>query len=460
VIKIENIIIRHLLHDDSYLRKVVPFLKDEYFVDRCERKIVSAIRDFSEQYKAAPTIEALDIIFQNDVTLAGEDYTTLTELLETLREKTDSSSEWLLNTTEEFCKNKAVRNAIIQSIHILDGEDKTHIETAIPGILQEALGVCFDSSIGHDYLEDADERFKYYNTKEEKFEFDIELLNKITDGGIERKTLNVLMAGVGVGKSLGLCHFAASYLAKGLNVLYITLEMAEKKLAKRIDANLMNVSMRDLKDLPKQMFDDRIVKIRNRTEGTLIFKEYPTSTAHAGHFRALLNDLALKKEFVPDIIFIDYIGICASSRFKMSGGGSSVNSYTYFKGVSEELRGLAMEFNVPIWTAAQVNRSGYGSSDAEMTDIAESFGLAATADLLIALINTEELEKMGQFLVKQLKNRYDEKSLHRKFVVGVDLQKQRLFDAETNAQNDITEEDPPVVYRSRFSDKSFDNINL
>ena len=460
MIKLENVIIQHLLHDDNFLRQTIPFLKDEYFIDRHERRVVGAIREFSEEYKAAPSIEALDIIFQNDPKLAGDDYVSLHDLLEVSREKSDTSIEWLLRETEEFCKTKAVRNAIVQSINILDGVDKNHTETAIPAIMQEALGVCFDSNIGHDYLADADERFAYYNTKEEKFEFDIDLLNKITDGGVERKTLNVIMAGPNVGKSLGLCHLAASYLSKGLNVLYITMEMAEKKLAKRIDANLMNVPMRDMKDLPKQMFDDRITKIRNKTEGTLIFKEYPTGSAHAGHFRAVLNDLSLKKEFRPDVLLIDYLGICASSRFKM-GGGSAVNSYTYFKGVSEELRGLGQEFNIPVWTAVQVNRTGYGNSDMDMNDIAESFGINHTADFVIALINTEELEKLGQFLVKQLKNRYDEKSVHRKFVIGVDLQKQRLFDVDPNAQNDILTDEPlPIPYKSRTEGRSFDEINL
>ena len=355
-------------------------------------------------------------------------------------------------------------NAIVQSIQIIDGKNDKLTSDAIPEILKDALAISFDNSVGHDYLEDSESRFDFYHRIEEKLPFDLEFFNKITKGGLSKKTLNVALAGTGVGKSLFMCHMAAGALSQGKNVLYITMEMAEEKIAERIDANLMNVTMDDLKNLPKQMFDDRITRIQKKTEGKLIIKEYPTASAHAGHFRALLNELSLKKDIRPDIIFIDYLNICASSRFKMSG---SVNSYIYIKGIAEELRGLAVEFNVPIMTATQTTRTGYSNSDVELTDTSESFGLPATADFMFALISTEDLEKLGQLLIKQLKNRYNDPSQHKRFVIGVDRAKMKLFDLDMSAQKSIMQEPEKKDYNNRpnfvssktFS-RNFENIKI
>lgn len=463
--KLETLILSQLLHDEEYLRKVIPFLKDEYFVDGAEKRIYQQINTFVETYNAAPTKEALIVVLQGIKALTEDEYGRAVEVINTL-DKSDSNKEWMLNETEKFCKEKAVYNALRQSIMIADGQDKSLQSDAIPGILQDALGVCFDSSVGHDYIEDASDRFEFYHRVEERIPFDLEMFNQITKGGMPRKTLNICLAGVNVGKSLFMCHVASSCLSMGKNVLYITLEMAQERIAERIDANLMNVSMDDLADLPKMMFDDRIAKIKNKTEGTLIIKEYPTASAHAGHFRALLNELRLKKDFVPDIIFIDYLNICASSRYKMSG---SVNSYIYIKGIAEELRGLAVEFDVPIMSATQVTRGGFASSDIEMTDTSESFGLPATADFLFALIETEDLEKLGQYMVKQLKSRYGDKSNTKRFVIGVDKAKMRLFDLDASAQRNIiddagsnTQGMPVRVTSSSFAKRAmgFDTIKV
>ena len=455
--KIETAIIRHLIHDEPFLRKVIPFLKDEYFVDRSEQKIVEQVRGFVEEFNCLPTIEALSIRFQNDSTLSEDEYPEIIKVLENIGKLDNTSEEWLLSATEKFCKDKAIYRAIQQSIQIADGRNKEFNTDAIPSILQEALSVCFDSSVGHDYLLDSSDRFDFYNHHEERLPFDLDKLNQITGGGVPRKTLNIIMAGINVGKSLAMCHMAASYMEQGKNVLYITMEMAEERIAERIDANLMNVRLDDLKDLPKAIFEDRITRIRNKTEGSLIIKEYPTASAHAGHFRALLSELSMKKEFVPDVIFIDYINICASARFKMSG---NVNSYIYVKGIAEEIRGLAMEHNVPIWSATQFNRTGMQSSDAEMTDTAESMGLPATADLMISLTTDDKLEQLGQYLVKQLKNRYNDKAFHKKFFIGVDKAKMRLYNVEQSAQRDVQQEDKPAVSitSKRFMDKNFDDI--
>ena len=408
---------------------------------------------------ANTTVEALLITAQNDKTLSEDDFTRVQEIVGSLA-SIETNKEWLLHETEKFCKDKAVYNAIVQSIQIIDGKDKVHTSDAIPSILQDALGVCFDDSVGHDYIQNSSERFDFYHRDEERIAFDLDLFNKVTKGGLPNKTLNIALAGTGVGKSLFMCHVAAGCLSQGNNVLYITMEMAEERIAERIDANLMNVTMEDLKALPKQMFDDRITKIKNKTEGTLIIKEYPTASAHAGHFRALLNELQLKKEFRPDIIFIDYLNICASSRFKMSG---SVNSYTYIKGIAEELRGLAVEFNVPIMSATQTTRSGFANSDVELTDTSESFGLPATADFMFALITTEDLEKLGQLMVKQLKNRYNDPSLHKRFVVGVDRSKMRLYDLDMSAQKNIVQEPEKKDYNNRplsTFNKNFDGFKF
>ena len=460
--KLETTILSNLLKDEEYLRKVLPFIQAEYFTSWVERKVFQHIGTFVEQYNAAPSVEALHIIMQNDKTLTEEEYSQMSGLVSSLTQE-ESNKEWLLNETEKFCKDKAVYNAIVQSIQIIDGKDKKFTSEAIPDILKDALGVSFDNSVGHDYLIDSDERFDFYHKTEERIPFDLEMFNKITKGGLPNKTLNIALAGTGVGKSLFMCHMAAGALSQGKNVLYITLEMAEERIAERIDANLMNVTMDDLKNLPKQMFDDRISRIKNKTEGKLIIKEYPTASAHSGHFRALLNELNLKKEFRPDIIFIDYLNICASSRFKMSG---SVNSYIYIKGIAEELRGLAVEFNVPIVSATQTTRSGYANSDMELTDTSESFGLPATADFMFGIISTEDLEKLGQLLIKQLKNRYNDPSQHKRFVIGVDRAKMRLYDVDASAQKNIVQEDvkmeqKPMAFTSKmFAKKNFDGIKF
>ena len=461
--KLETLILSNLPNDENYLRKVIPFIKDEYFIDSIERKLYYHIRNFVDEYNASPSVEALSISCQNDKTLTEDEYYRIGSVLDTLTQK-EHNIEWLLDETEKFCKDKAVYNAIVQSIQIIDGKNDKLTSDAIPEILKDALAISFDNSVGHDYLEDSESRFDFYHRVEEKLPFDLEFFNKITKGGLSKKTLNVALAGTGVGKSLFMCHMAAGALSQGKNVLYITMEMAEEKIAERIDANLMNVTMDDLKNLPKQMFDDRITRIQKKTEGKLIIKEYPTASAHAGHFRALLNELSLKKDIRPDIIFIDYLNICASSRFKMSG---SVNSYIYIKGIAEELRGLAVEFNVPIMTATQTTRTGYSNSDVELTDTSESFGLPATADFMFALISTEDLEKLGQLLIKQLKNRYNDPSQHKRFVIGVDRAKMKLFDLDMSAQKSIMQEPEKKDYNNRpnfvssktFS-RNFENIKI
>lgn len=459
--KLELIILNNLLTNEDYLRKVVPFLKDEYFHDWAEKKVFKAIANFVETYNAPPSVEALTIVLQQDKGMTDDEYEKITTVIDNFNSEPLSNKEWLLTETEKFCKDKAVYNAIVHSIQIIDGKDQTHTQEAIPDILQNALSVCFDSSVGHDYIIDSDNRFEFYHRDEEKLPFDLEMFNKITKGGLPNKTLNIALAGTGVGKSLFMCHMASGCLSQGKNVLYITMEMSEERIAERIDANLMNVAMDDLKTLPKQMFDDRITKIKNKTEGKLIIKEYPTAAAHAGHFRALLNELKLKKEFVPQIIFIDYLNICASSRFKMSG---QVNSYTYIKGIAEELRGLAVEFDVPIVSATQTTRSGFANSDVELTDTSESFGLPATADFMFALISTEDLEKLGQLMVKQLKNRYADPNVHKRFVIGVDKSKMRLYDLDMSAQKNIVKEEKvdysPTSVSSKTFNRNFEGIKF
>jgi len=454
--KLETLILSNLLHDDTYLRKVIPFLKAEYFIDWSEKKIFQHVHTFVEEYNAPPTISALSIVFQNDKTLTEDEFEKMNTDIQTFV-PTETNKDWLLNETEKFCKDKAVYNAIVQSIQIIDGKDKKFTSEAIPEILKDALGISFDNSVGHDYLNDSDGRFDFYHREEERLPFDLDMFNKITKGGLPKKTLNICLAGTGVGKSLFMCHMAAASLSQGKNVLYITMEMAEERIAERIDANLMNVTMDDLKNLPKQMFDDRITRIKNKTEGKLIIKEYPTASAHAGHFRALLNELSLKKEFHPDIIFIDYLNICASSRFKMSG---SVNSYIYIKGIAEELRGLAVEANVPIVSATQTTRSGFSNSDVEITDTSESFGLPATADFMFAIVTTEDLEKLGQFMVKQLKNRYNDLASNKRFVIGVDRNKMRLFDVDASAQKNIIQDDTKTSTKPNFTTSKNFNRNF
>jgi replicative DNA helicase len=433
--KIEKVILQNLANDDEFMRKVIPFLKRDYFIENNEKIIYDKIKGFIDDYNAIPSKDALVIAVQNDKSLNEDQYKEVVEYIHDL-DSTEHNKEWLYKETEKFCKDKAIYNAILSSIAIIDGRDSSKSEDGIPQLLQDALGVCFDNNVGHDYLNSADTRYEFYHRVESRIPFDLDYFNKITNGGMPNKTLNVCLAGTGVGKSLFMCHVAASVLAQGKNVLYITLEMAEERIAERIDANLMNITMDQLKELPKALFDNRIEKIRNKTEGKLIIKEYPTAGAHSGHFKALLNELQLKKQFKPDIIIIDYLNICASSRFK---GGANINSYTLIKSIAEELRGLAVEENVPILSATQTTRGGYGNTDVELTDTSESFGLPATVDFMFALISTEEMEALNQLMVKQLKNRYNDPTTNKRFVIGVDRAKMKLYDLEQSAQKGITD---------------------
>ena len=431
--KVEFLILRNLLHNEEYIRKVIPFVKAEYFEDTNQRIVFEEILKFVEEYNQPATSEVLCIETEKRKDINDTSFKEITHLIECL-EDVPTEFNWLIDTTEKWCRDRAIYLALMESIHIADGNDEKKNRDSIPTILSDALAVSFDTHVGHDYLVDYEKRYESYHRKEEKIEFDLEYFNKITKGGLPNKTLNIALAGTGVGKSLFMCHVASSALLQGRNVLYITLEMAEERIAERIDANLLNVPIQDIAELPKSMFESKVNNLAKKTQGTLIIKEYPTASAHAGHFKSLLNELALKKSFRPDIIFIDYLNICSSSRFR---GGSNVNSYTLVKSIAEELRGLAVEFNVPIVSATQTTRSGYGSSDVELTDTSESFGLPATADLMFALISTEELEELGQILVKQLKNRYNDPTIHKRFVVGIDRAKMRLYDCEQSAQQDI-----------------------
>jgi replicative DNA helicase len=431
--RIENLILRSLVYNENYSRKVIPFIEPDYFHDSSDRILYEEIAQFIVKYNSSPSKEALGIEVENRHDLTEGDVQNIRETLLTFDEVT-GTDDWMLDSTEKWCKKQAIYNALMESVSIANGDSKTKTEDAIPSILSGALGVSFDSNVGHDYIEDASERFDFYTRKEDKIPFDIELLNKITKGGLTNKSLNIALAGTGVGKSLFMCHVAAASLMQGRNVLYITCEMAEEKIAERIDANLLNVNIQDIANLPKQMFESKVAKVSKKVQGSLIIKEYPTAQAHSGHFKALLNELQLKKNFRPDIIFIDYLNICASSRVK---AGSNANSYTLVKSIAEELRGLAVEFNLPIVSATQTTRSGYGNSDVNITDTSESFGLPATADLMVALISTEELEELGQIMVKQLKNRYNDPTIHKRFVVGIDRAKMRLYDCEQSAQDDI-----------------------
>ena len=432
---IERTALEQLVCNEEYARKVLPFIKGNYFSDKIERTIFEEIQKFVEKYNKVPTQTSLEIEVQDRGDLNETDYQKVIEVIKTL-DSTEVDFDWLVDTTEKFCKDKAVYNAIVEGIQIIDRKDRNRDASAIPGILTDALAVGFDNHIGHDYVLDSDSRYEYYHTIEEKIPFDLEFFNKITKGGLPPKTLNIALAGTGVGKSLFMCHMAANCLSQGRNVLYITLEMAEERIAERIDANLMNISMEDLQDLPKQMFDDKIARIREKTNGKLIIKEYPTASAHSAHFRGLLKELAIKKTFKPDIIFIDYLNICASSRFK---GAISVNSYMYIKSIAEELRGLAVETNLPIMSATQTNRTGFVSTDVGLEDTSESFGLPATADLMFALISNEELDELNQIAVKQLKNRYNDPTVNKRFVVGIDRAKMRLYDVKMTEQTDLVD---------------------
>ena len=431
--KIEFLVLNNLINNEEYLRKTVPFLKEEYFEDHNQKVVFQEIAKFVDEYNDVPTKEVLTIEVEKRKDINEDVYKQIHHLIDHL-DGQPVEFDWLVDTTEKWCRDRAIYLALIESIGIADGQNDKKQPDAIPSILSDALAVSFDNHVGHDYLLDYSERYDLYNTKEETIPFDLEFFNKITKGGLPNKTLNIALAGTGVGKSLFMCHVASSVLLQNKNVLYITLEMAEERIAERIDANLLNVPIGDIADLPKQMFESKVSNLAQKTQGTLIIKEYPTASAHAGHFRSLLQELALKKSFRPDIIFIDYLNICASSRYR---AGSNVNSYTTVKAIAEELRGLAVEANVPIISATQTTRSGYGSSDVELTDTSESFGLPATADLMFALISTEELEELGQILVKQLKNRYNDLNMYKRFVVGIDRAKMRLYDCEQSAQDDI-----------------------
>ena len=433
--RIERTTLKNLIHNDEYARKVLPFLKEEYFTERFDKILFREIYHFITKYNNLPTKEALSIELSNRKDVNETEYKTITDILGTLN-KEPIDQKWLVETTEKFCKDRAIHNAILNGIHILDGKDKEHSPEYLPEMLSQALSVSFDQKIGHDYLTDTKERYDFYKRKEERLQLDLEFFNKITRGGIPSKTLNICLAGTGVGKTMFMTHLASSILLQGKNVLYITLEMAEERIAERIDANLLNVGMSDLEELPYQMYETKINKLQSKTTGKLIIKEYPTASAHTGHFKNLMNELALKKSFKPDILFVDYLNICASARFK---AGASVNSYTYIKAIAEELRGLAVEYNIPVFSATQTTRGGFVSSDIGMEDTAESFGLPATADFMFALISSEELEQKNQILIKQLKNRYNDPTVNRKFIVGVDRSKMRLYDVEQKAQEDLVD---------------------
>jgi replicative DNA helicase len=457
--KIEFLILRNLLYNEDYARKVIPFIKSDYFEDLNQRIVFEEIVSFISEYNKLATKEVLCIEVENRKDINDTSFKDVVHLIGCL-DDVPTELNWLLDTTEKWCRDRAIYLALMESIHIADGNDEKKNRDAIPAILSDALAVSFDNNVGHDYLNDYLKRYETYHRKEEKIEFDLEYFNKITKGGIPNKTLNIALAGTGVGKSLFMCHVASSVLLQGRNVLYITLEMAEERIAERIDANLLNVPIQDIVELPKQMFETKVNNLAKKTQGTLIIKEYPTASAHAGHFRSLLNELALKKSFRPDIIFIDYLNICASSRYKSN---FSVNSYSYIKAIAEELRGLAVEFNLPIVSATQTTRSGYGSSDVELTDTSESFGLPATADLMFALISTEDLEGLGQILVKQLKNRYNDPTICKRFVVGIDRSKMRLYDCEQSAQNDILDsgnEDEYNDIEDKKPKKSFEGFKF
>ena len=456
--RIETTILRNLVFNEEYSRKVIPFIQPDYFEQRTEKIIFEEITQFIVKYGNAITTEALAIELENRTDLSEMEVKETREITSSLTDA-PADNQWLEDTTEKWCRDRAIYFALMESISIADGGDKEKNRDAIPSILSDALAVSFDNHIGHNYLEDYKERYESYHKKEDRIPFDLEYFNKITKGGLPNKTLNVALAGTGVGKSLFMCHMASSVLLNGRNVLYITMEMAEEKIAERIDANLLNVPIQDLVDLPRTSFENKVTNISKKTQGQLIIKEYPTASAHSGHFKALLNELALKKSFKPDIIFVDYLNICASSRYK---GSANINSYTLVKSIAEELRGLAVEAEVPIVSATQTTRSGYGSSDVDLTDTSESFGLPATADLMFALISTEELEQLGQIMVKQLKNRYNDLSVFKRFVVGIDRAKMRLYDCEQTAQDDILDsgQEEEYNYEEQKPKKSFDGFKF
>ena len=443
-------ILKNLIHNETYTRQVIPFIEPDYFEERTDRIVFEEVAKFLNEYDKTPTKEVLHIEVEKRLDVTEDEYKTIEQLISALDTEV-SESKWLLDTTEEWCKSRAIYLALIKSIQIADGQDEHKKPEAIPNILSDALAVGFDQHVGHDYIGDSDDRFAYYHRVENKIPFDLEYLNKITSGGISDKTLNIALAGTGVGKSLFMCHHASSVLLQGKNVLYITMEMAEEKIAERIDANLLDTNIKDIQELPEKIFNKKITNISKKTEGKLIVKEYPTASAHCGHFKSLLQELKLKKSFAPDIIFVDYLNICASSRYRSA---VNVNSYSYVKAIAEELRGLAVEFSLPIVSATQTTRSGFASSDPNLTDTSESFGLPATADLMFALISTEELEGLNQIMVKQLKNRYNDPTINKRFVVGIDRAKMRLYDVEQGAQQDIVEDIEVVQHNKKEQSQS------
>ena len=449
---LEVTILSNLCYHEKYARKVLPFLMKEYFTTREYKIVFLEIHEYISQYDALPSLNALSIECQERTDLTEDQFKTIKEVLSELSNE-KSEYNWLVDTTEKWCQERAIYLSLMESVKIADGQDSKRDRGAIPEILSQALGVSFDQNVGHDYIANSDDRFDFYHRKEDKIPFDLSYFNKITKGGLPNKTLNVALAGTGVGKSLFMCHMAAATLLQGRNVLYITLEMAEEKIAERIDANLLNIPIQKLADLPKVMFASKVKNLSKKTQGKLIIKEYPTAAAHVGHFKSLISDLALKKSIKPDIIFIDYLNICASQRYK----GSIVNSYTYVKAIAEELRGLAVEANVPIVSATQTTRSGFGSSDVDLTDTSESFGLPATADLMFALISTEELEEANQIMVKQLKNRYNDPTINKRFCIGIDRAKMRLYDVEDKAQTDIIDKGNEELSK-KFAAKSFNEL--
>lgn len=446
---LEQTILSNLLYNEDYCRKVIPYIREDYFEDIATKKIFSSFADYVETYKEPPSLEALKIILDARKDLNEDSFKEVLKTVDELKIDESTNQEWLLSETEKFCQNKDLYNSIRRSILILDGKDKELDKGSIPKLLSDSLGISFDNNIGHDYLEDFDDRYEFYHRKEERLPFDIEILNKITKGGLPKKSLTVLLATTGGGKSLVKCHMAATSLMLGKNALYITAEMAEERIAERIDANLLNISLDELSIMPKNVYDKRIEKVKAKTLGKLVIKEYPTGAANAGHFRHLLNELRMKKNFVPDIIFIDYLNICASSRIK---GAAAANSYTLVKSIAEEIRGLAMEFNCPIVSSSQYNRSAYDSSDVDLTNTSESMGIAHTADAIFGLITSEELESMGQIMIKQLKNRWGDLGYYRRFVVGIDRSKMRLSDVEEHAQNNVQNEaaDKPTFDKTKF----------
>ncbi len=453
--RVEQTILSSLIYDEGFTRKVLPFLKQEYFHDQTEKVLFACIEKFIEKYNNLPTKETLLLDIEKQDKIPEQVYSGVVSYInDIVYDKKDP--QWLVDNAEKFCQEKAVYNAIMESISIIDGNSKDNDKGSIPTILADALGVTFDDSIGHDFLQDSDERFEFYNKKEDRIPFDLEYFNKITKGGIPNKTLNVLLAGTGVGKTLAMCHMAASNLVDGKNVLYITLEMAEERIAERIDSNLLNIPLEEIEGFPKKIYDDKMNRLRLKTSGKLIIKEYPTATVGSGHFRHLLNDLRQKKNFEPDILYVDYLNICTSTRLKY---GANVNSYTYIKSIAEELRGLAVERDIPIVSATQTTRSGFTNSDPGLEDTSESFALPATVDFMCALISTEEMEQLGQIMVKQLKNRYNDPTTHKRFVIGVDRAKMRLFNAEQSAQVDIVN-DTPVMNNSNFGERYDEEENM